>query len=90
MKNQFEPYGHDSEYWDFDKELIAIPDGVRTSVDMRLTFNNEKRTAYFVLSTHNDNGDTIDWCDTHDVPWDAALQMLRADGVDIPEELLTN
>lgn len=86
----FEPYGQDCEYWDFDKELISIPDGVRTSVDMRLTFNTEKRTAYFVLSTHNDNGDTVDWCDEHAVPWDAAIQMLRADGVNIPAELLNN
>lgn len=86
----FEPCGQYCEYWDFDKELISIPDDVHTSVDMRLTFNTEKRTAYFVLSTHNGNCDTIECCYTHGVPWDAALQMLRADGVEIPAELLNN
>jgi hypothetical protein len=86
----FQLFAHDHNYFDFDKELQAIPDDVRTSVDMRLTFDTETRTAYFVLSTHNDNGNTIDWCDTHNVPWDAALNMLRTDGVDIPAELLNN
>jgi hypothetical protein len=86
--NKFTLIQHDSNYYDYDKELQAVPDDVRTSVDMRLTFDTEKHTAYFTLSTRNDNGDTIDWCDTHDVPWSAAIRMLITDGLEVPEELL--
>jgi hypothetical protein len=86
--NKFTLFAHDSNYYDFDKELQAVPDDVRTSVDMRLTFDTEKHNAYFTLSTRNDNGQTIDWCDTHNVPWGAAIRMLIADGVTVPEELL--
>jgi hypothetical protein len=86
--NKFTLIHYDSNYYDYDKELQAVPDAVRTSVDMRLTFDTETHTAYFTLCTRNDNGQTIDWCDTHDVPWAAAVRMLIADGVDVPEELL--
>jgi hypothetical protein len=85
--NKFTLFAHDSDYYDFDKELQAVPDDVRTSVDMRLTFDVQAHIAYFTLSTHNDNGQTIDWCDTHNVPWRAAIRMLIADGVSVPEEL---
>ena len=88
MSNKFEYIQTFDEYYDFEKELQAVTDELRTSIDMRLTFNTETSTAYFTLCTRNDDGQTVDWEKTHYVPWSAAVRMLIADGVDVPEELL--
>jgi hypothetical protein len=75
-------------YVDFDKELFSLPDEGNTSVDMRLTFNIESHTCHYSISLHNDDGNTRDWEKTHSVPWAVGLDMLAADGVKVPEELL--
>jgi hypothetical protein len=75
------------EYYDFDKELFAMPDDGRTSIDMRLTFNVERSDCYYQVLTHNDSGNTFELGDTFDIPWTVGLAMLTADGIDIPEAL---
>jgi hypothetical protein len=75
------------EYYDFDKELFALPDDGRTSIDMHMTFNIENKTCHYKVITHNDNGDTFDLGSAFYVPWAVGLAMLTADGIDIPEEL---
>ena len=76
------------EYYDFERELQSFCDEGNTSIDVRLTFNTETRTAYFTVATHNDDGNTHDWGHTHYLPWDKAMATLLRDGCDnIPEEL---
>ena len=76
------------EYYDFERELQSFCDEGSTSIDVRLTFNTETRTAYFTVATHNDDGNTRDWNHTHYLPWDKAMDTLLRDGCDnIPEEL---
>ena len=77
------------QYIDFDKELYSIDDEGKTSIDVRLTFNKESKTAYYTISLHNNDGNTVDWEKQHNVAWDVALRMLHdAGGCDvIPPEL---
>ena len=75
------------EYVDFDKELYRLPDTGNTSVDIRLTFDTDRRTCYYTISLKNDDGDTRDWQQGHHVPWAVAVAML-GDEVEVPEELL--
>ena len=77
------------EYYDFDKELYSLPDEGNTSVDMRLTFNTSKSDCYYTITLHNDSGIVVDWEKTHYIPWTVGLDMLRADNINIPEELTT-
>lgn len=74
-------------YYDFDKELYSLPDEGNTSVDMRLTFDTDLRTCYYFISLHNDDGNTRDWEQQHNIPWAVGLEMLRRDNTTIPEEL---
>jgi hypothetical protein len=76
-------------YYDFDKELYSLPDEGNTSVDMRLTFDTDLRTCYYFIGLHNDDGNTRDWEQEHNIPWTVGLAMLRADNINIPEELTT-
>ena len=71
---------HDSPYYDYEKELLAIPDDGNTSVDMRLTFDADDHICYYTISLHNDNGKTIDWEKSHRIPWETGIAMLAADG----------
>lgn len=82
-------YAHSfDEYYDFEKELQSFCDEGNTSIDVRLTFNTETRTAYYIVSLHNDDGKTRDWEDSHYITWDKALATLVRDGCDnIPKEL---
>ena len=75
------------EYFDFDKELFDLPDEGNTSIDMRLTFNTETRTAYYTISLHNDDGKTLDWEKAHYIPWAVGIAMLEKDAVEVPEAL---
>ena len=75
------------EYYDYTKELLLIPDGGNTTVDMRLTFNTGTRTCHYNIMLHNDDGSIRDWEKDHHVPWAVGLAMLGGE-VDIPEELL--
>lgn len=74
-------------YYDFQRELLSIPDEGNTSVEMRLTFNTETRTCHYNIILHNDDGNTRHWESDHVVPWGVGLAMLGG-GVDIPEELI--
>lgn len=74
------------EYVDFDKEVLSCDDDGNTSLDVRLTFNTETRSAYMVVSWHNDDGNTLDLSQERPIDWDAALRMIEPD-LDIPEEL---
>jgi hypothetical protein len=74
----------DCEYVDFDRELYSIPDEGNTSVDMRLTFDTDKRYCYYNISLKNDSGDTRDWEKDHRLPWAVGIAMLGND-VAIPE-----
>ncbi len=69
------------EYYDYHKEMLAIPDEGSTSVDVRLTFNTETRTCYYSISLHNDDGNTRDWEKMHYIPWAVGLAMLAIDGL---------
>ena len=84
-------YAHSyDEYYDFEKELQSFCDEGQTSLDVRLTFNTDTRTAYFTVATHNDDGTVCDWEKTHYIPWDKAMATLLRDGCDnIPKELNT-
>jgi hypothetical protein len=75
------------EYYDYEKELYALPDEGRTSVDMRLSFNIEDKTCYYTISTHNDSGRIEDWEKAHYIHWSVGIAMLSADGVEIAEAL---
>lgn len=74
-------------YVDFEKELLAIPDEGATSVDIRLTFNIESRTCYYLIALRNDINDPITWTREHELTWDAGLAML-GDEVPLLDELL--
>jgi hypothetical protein len=74
----------ESEYVDFDKELYRLPDNGNTSVDIRLTFDTDKRTCYYTISLKNDDGDTRDWQQDHRVSWAVGIAML-GDDVTVPE-----
>jgi hypothetical protein len=80
---------HDSPYYDYEKELYALPDRGNTSVDMRLTFDADHHACYYTISLHNDDGNTRDWEMTHYVPWDTGLAMLAADGVTFFQEAIS-
>jgi hypothetical protein len=75
------------KYYDYEKELCALPDEGNTSVDMRLVFDAGFKDCYFTISLHNDSGDTKDWEQTHNIPWGVGIAMLRSDGVEIPDQL---
>jgi hypothetical protein len=85
--NRWTPVQSYGAYHDYDKELCALPDKGNTSVDLRLTFDTGFKDCYFTVSLHNDDGDTKDWEKAHDIPWAVGVAMLRADGVEIPNEL---
>jgi hypothetical protein len=76
-----------NEYYDFDKELYALPDEADTSIDMRLTFHTETRTCYYTITIYDDHGDIRAWEKTHNIAWAVGLEMLRRDNTTIPEEL---
>jgi len=69
----------DCGYVDFDKELYRLPDYDNTSVDMRLTFDTDRRTCYYTISLKNDDGNTHDWQQEHHVPWAVGVAMLGDD-----------
>lgn len=75
-------------YIDFEKEMLAIPDEGRTSVDIRLTFNTESRTCYYVIALRNDHTFPTIWECEHELTWEAGLTML-GDEVGMLEELLS-
>lgn len=75
------------EYYDYEKELCSLPDEGNTSIDLRMTFDTAQSDCYFTISMHNDSGNTKDWEQAHHIPWSVGVAMLRADGVEIPEEL---
>lgn len=75
------------EYYDFDKELYRLPDALHTSVDLRLTFNLETRTCYLVLTTNNDEGRQVEHNPARYIDWGTGVAMLRAENMQIPEEL---
>jgi len=77
------------EYYDFEKELLSMPDEGNTSVDIRLTFNVDTQTCYYTISLRNDSGNTIDWQDAHYLPWQVGIEMLGSE-MEIPEELITH
>ena len=74
-------------YYDYTKELLSIPDGGNTTVDMCLTFNTGTRTCYYRIMLHNDDGSSRVWDKDHYVPWAVGIAMLGGE-VEIPEELL--
>jgi hypothetical protein len=76
---------NDCGYVDFDKELYALPDVGNTSVDMRLSFDTDRRTCYYTLSLKNDDGTTREWEKEHRIPWDVGVAMLGAEGTVISE-----
>lgn len=65
-----------SEYEDFDKEVLSCDDEGYTSLDVRLTFNTETRTAYMTVAWHNNDGNTVDYQTERKIEWDAALRLL--------------
>lgn len=75
------------EYYDFDKELYRIPDSLRTSVDLHLTFNVETRTCHWRLTSVDDSGDVRTCSTARYIDWSVGLDMLRAEDFNIPEEL---
>jgi hypothetical protein len=77
---------HDSPYYDYEKELLSIPDDGNTSIDMRLTFDADYNICYYTIMLRNDNGDTIDWEKTHRIPWSVGKAMLAKDGVKFFQE----
>lgn len=77
-------YEDDCGYVDFNKELYAMPDKGNTSVDIRLTFNTDRRTCYYTISLKNDDGNTRDWQQDNHVPWAVGIAML-GDDVTVPE-----
>ena len=74
----------DGEYVDFNRELYSMPDEGNTSVDMRLTFDTDRRYCYYTISLHNNDGNTRDWDKDHKLPWAVGIAMLGND-VAIPE-----
>lgn len=75
-------------YVDFEKELLSIPDEGATSIDIRLTFNTESHTCYYLIALRNDITDPITWALEHELTWDAGIAML-GDEVPLLEELLS-
>ena len=69
------------EYYDFEKELISLDDKGDSSLDMRLTFNVETRTAYITLAWKNDDGKTAEVDGCRYVEWGAAVRLLQSEGI---------
>ena len=77
------------EYYDFTKELQNFEDFGDTSIDVRLSFNTETHTAYYVLVLNSDNDNAVYWEKEHYLKWDDAINTIYRDGCDnFPQELL--
>lgn len=74
------------EYYDFEKELLSIPDEGSTTVDMRLTFNVETHACYYHIMLRNDDGNSRDWETEHKLPWAVGIALLGSD-ITLPEGL---
>lgn len=85
--NKWEYVHRFDEYFDFEKELLAIPDEGNTSIAISLTFDSKTRTCYYIVRMMDDNGEAQDWDKSFSVSWDVGLAML-GDEVELPEELL--
>lgn len=68
----------DFAYADFERTLYRADDAVQTSVDMRVTFDTENRTASAMLLRRDDTGKDLPILMTWPVGWHAALQMIGA------------
>ena len=79
----FIQYAH--PYVDFDKEVLACDDEGYTSLDVRLTFNLETRTAYMTVAWHNNDGNTVDLEGDREIEWNAALRLIEGD---VPAHIL--
>jgi hypothetical protein len=86
--NQWTLVSHELGDMDFDKELYLVPDKGHTSVGMRLTFDMDRRICSYAIRLDNDNGNSRIFHNGRSTPWAVGLAMLRADGVEIPGELL--
>lgn len=75
-------WSHDQtydEYVDFSKEIASFADHVASSVDIKLSFDMKQRSAYIVLVSHNDDGDTRELLATEgqiNVSWEEGKRMI--------------
>ena len=79
--NKWHFVGHDSPYYDYEKELYSLPDKGNTSVDMRLTFDADDNTCYYAILLRNDDGNEVECGSSTHIPWAVGVAMLAADGV---------
>jgi hypothetical protein len=61
--NQWVRQNNSPDYIDYERELRSFADKGNSSVDMRVSFDIEARTAYVTVSVHNDSGNTLDMID---------------------------
>jgi hypothetical protein len=88
ITNKWHFIQHYSPYYDFSKELYSLPDKGNTSVDMRLSFDEDYKTCYYTILLHNNDGSEHECGKSHHVPWDTGLAMLAADDVEVPAALM--
>ena len=73
-------WSHDQtydEYVDFSKEVASFKDEINSSVDLKLCFDMEQRTAYMTVVSHNDDGDTKELNDTEiKLTWEEGKRQL--------------
>jgi hypothetical protein len=88
MKNKWVYYHAYDEYYDFHRSVQNFEDAGDTDIEVRLTFNTETHTAYYLIVLTNNDGNPIGWEKTHYIPWDDAINTIYRDGCDnFPEEL---
>jgi hypothetical protein len=85
--NKWELNERFGSYFDFDKQVLSVADEGKTTLDLRLTFDADIRQAYITATWHDDSCDPQSLEGERLIDWDAALKMLRADGLEIPKEL---
>ena len=74
--NEWHLSNQSEEYLDYEKELISFQDEGNSSVDMRLTFDIENRSAYVVTMRRNDDGNTVELGDPINVTWEEGCRMI--------------
>ena len=66
----------DEVYIDHHWELIDFPDEGNTSIDVQITFDKERGSAYATIVRHNNDGDTKVLLEVP-LTWDQAIGMLE-------------
>jgi hypothetical protein len=69
----------DSQYWDFEKEVLLCADKGYTTLDVRLTFDADSGHASMCVMWRNNDGNTQDLGKERSIEWNAAIELIETD-----------